>query len=1648
MCKKSLLFVLLMAMFAPWAANAQTEIVIGTGGTTTSSLPVYALYENSYSQQLFTAEEIGMAGSITSISFFPTTASNYDRVVDIYMLNVDRTAFASNSEWEAVTASDLVVADATIPKSIINDWVTIELSTPFNYDGTSTLLVAVNDHTGSWNGKSFSADADMTGKGIYIYQDGTAYDPTTIASGGYVLNVRNNIKLDITSSSGGPTCDRPESLVVSDITGYGATCTWESNVGNYTFEYKKAADSDWRVVDGLTANTYTLSDLEPMTAYNTRVKAVCDAGLESSYRTANFTTKEVCPDGKICIGEGTATSTYLPTYNYYNYSLTEQIYTAEEIGQAGAIESVDIFSVGTVTRTLEFYMVSTEKETFTDGTDWIAATASNLVYNGSVTFAANSWNTIEFDNPFIYDGHSNVALIVRDMTGSYVSSINFYVFDAPSQAIRIYRDGGAYDLANPGEGTVMDVKNRVRLVVGEPPACPKPMGLTVNYTGGTEATISWTSDATAWNMRVNGTEINGTITNPYTLTGLELSTTYEVEVQANCGDATSEWVGPVSFTTDACMPEDQISVNYELTDSYGDGWNGNYILVVDESCNIVEMLTIESGNSASGALRVCGSYVQFLWYAGNYPGETSWVFTDNAGNVLFEGAGSADMATLDVLYTIDNNPYSAPADVAASEVGPRSATLSWTETGTATAWQILLTAGDDEEGTIIDANSNPFVITGLTPETEYFAQVRAIGANGTSIWTCLGADFTTEVACPKPSDLSVIPYPFTADVTWNGFAEAYDIEWAQPVESTSSAWLQYDDGTMASNVGNSTARTWTWGVMYPAEMLEGNTLTKIAFYEVGNSYYTDGTVTLNVYSGGDTAPETLIGTKTFATEGTNGMREVVIDPIEIDASQNLWITLTTNATYCMAMSAEDGGANSRWFLNGSNWVDFGTLYTTGAAYSYMIRGFIETTNYSAWNWSSESGITSPYTITGLEAETDYAVRVKAVCGGEDGESLWTWAYFTTPTACDMPIDLVAEDITHNSAKLNWTGYQESYNLRYRHTVPSEEPATIILEAHDVWGDGTGYQMLLDADATAFGVEIPQSGPYTGTDYSAFEYLIPENADCDSNTENIVFDGSVTLEIPAGVYDWCIVNPYPGGTMYIAGNGDVPCRNNDYVFEAGVTYHFTMQKFGTGDGAALVIDRPMSDWTTVNNITEVPYTLTGLTPVTYYEWQIQGVNADCGELGWSEIVTFTPPENVYAVATVVNPTEGGMVTGAGAYCLGDNCTLMATPNPGYHFINWTEDNEVVSSDAEYVFTVTGDRNLVANFSMNHWIAEDYQNSMFMIGVVQIDGVEQASPALELGAFCNGECRGTEFPEYEEGRWVYFMNIVGNNGDEITFRLYDHSQQQEMNLYCFNVLPFETYGLIGIDAPYEVLFAGMRNVSADVNLEGAGTVTGTGEYLYGTDVTLTAMANPGYAFNNWTLEGEVVSTEPTYTFTLTGSVVVTANFNVVQTQQLVQGYNWFSTFVEISLDDLKAALVAALPGTTISINSQSDGSTTYNGARWRGSLNSLDLSQMYMINVTADCVVTVEGLPIDPSEHVATIHPNFNWMAFPLRQGMTLTNAFAGFVVNGDMVISQSNGSSTYFNQWRGGLNTFEPGKGYMYKSNVQGDRTFTFPVNAK
>ena len=69
---------------------------------------------------------------------------------------------------------------------------------------------------------------------------------------------------------------------------------------------------------------------------------------------------------------------------------------------------------------------------------------------------------------------------------------------------------------------------------------------------------------------------------------------------------------------------------------------------------------------------------------------------------------------------------------------------------------------------------------------------------------------------------------------------------------------------------------------------------------------------------------------------------------------------------------------------------------------------------------------------------------------------------------------------------------------------------------------------------------------------------------------------------------------------------------------------------------------------------------------------------------------------YEITTEADPEEGGTVTGAGVYNHGETVTMTAVENPDFRFLNWTENDEVVSEEATFTFEVTQDRHLVAHF----------------------------------------------------------------------------------------------------------------------------------------------------------------------------------------------------------------------------------------------------------------------------------------------------------------------------------------------------------------
>ena len=222
-------------------------------------------------------------------------------------------------------------------------------------------------------------------------------------------------------------------------------------------------------------------------------------------------------------------------------------------------------------------------------------------------------------------------------------------------------------------------------------------------------------------------------------------------------------------------------------------------------------------------------------------------------------------------------------------------------------------------------------------------------------------------------------------------------------------------------------------------------------------------------------------------------------------------------------------------------------------------------------------------------------------------------------------------------------------------------------------------------------------------------------------------------------------------------------------------------------------------------------------------------------------------NSYNVSATANPTAGGTVSGAGSYDYGASCTLTATASTGYTFTNWTENGTVVSTNAIYSFTVEGNRNLVANFTINSYtitVSAHPSNS----------GTATGGGTYNHGQSCT--VIATSADGYTFTNWTENGSVVSTNAN-YTFTvnanrtLVANFEEQEPDTYNINVSPNPNIG---------------------------GTVTGGGTYQQGQECTVTATANNGYTFLQWTENGEQVSTEASYTFTVTNNRNLVAEFQI--------------------------------------------------------------------------------------------------------------------------------------------------------------------------
>ena len=95
----------------------------------------------------------------------------------------------------------------------------------------------------------------------------------------------------------------------------------------------------------------------------------------------------------------------------------------------------------------------------------------------------------------------------------------------------------------------------------------------------------------------------------------------------------------------------------------------------------------------------------------------------------------------------------------------------------------------------------------------------------------------------------------------------------------------------------------------------------------------------------------------------------------------------------------------------------------------------------------------------------------------------------------------------------------------------------------------------------------------------------------------------------------------------------------------------------------------------------------------------------------------------------------------------------------------------------------------------------------------------------------------------GRYLVMMTVYGDVGDEISFRLYDHSTGQEVDGVSLTTVTFSQDGYGTPLQPITIGFHTNLNITVTATPASGGTVTGGGSYLYSTQHTITASPNTG-------------------------------------------------------------------------------------------------------------------------------------------------------------------------------------------------------------
>lgn len=570
MKKLYLLLLMLLITFSGWA---QTTGAINIGGepvaaSAGSEIPISSNWGYNYSQQIVLKDEYtqnGGAGNITKIKWFvkerPSAITSFNKW-KIYIGHTNLQSFSSTTF--VGTSTSQLVADVVFTEDnfVAGQWLEITLTTPFNYDGNSNLLITVFEDAAAYvSGLTFAKySTTVSSRGIYRRNDtaSNVSNPPTSTQTGNIVSILPIIEFEGNLAS----CLRPSNITGASITSSGVNLSWTAPVvlPSNGYEYEVRTNTSPGVAgpqliqSGSTANgvtTANVTGLTPNTNYNVYVRSSCGSDGSSIWSVV-YSFKTECDASAIPYTVVMPTSGLPECFKIENLNSDTNLWTTST-AQTGITGRVMSLAANSTLASNDWF--------YTRGVQLVANQSYRLTFKYKKgTASANQKLKVSYGNNLASTEMTNQIVDVVFVTNSDAQSV-FFDF-IPSTSGVFYLGFQGYAAAAQGALYVGEIALR------NSPNCFEPTNTTgsaITYYG---IDLSWAAPSV---VPSNGYEYEiRTDTNPgvagaaltqsgstaagvttASVVGLAPNTNYNVYVRSNCGaEGTSAWSVIYTFKTE------------------------------------------------------------------------------------------------------------------------------------------------------------------------------------------------------------------------------------------------------------------------------------------------------------------------------------------------------------------------------------------------------------------------------------------------------------------------------------------------------------------------------------------------------------------------------------------------------------------------------------------------------------------------------------------------------------------------------------------------------------------------------------------------------------------------------------------------------------------------------------------------------------------------------------------------------------------------------------------------------------------------------------------------------------------------------------------------------------------------------------------